>query len=179
MSAFIKCIPFVLNHECFINDKGDLISYYEDKNTGEESNFGVSAKLLSMVSYWTKDPKDLSKEDAINFYFFFFWDRWRLQSITSNNVAAKIFDMMVNMGPHRAALIAQKAMNFEAVATDGVFGPNTLYGLNKVNEHDMLDKLTVECLKFYTEIAVGDNEKNLALWVKRASDKPKIEEILA
>src|SRR5712675_3110698 len=104
MAQFNNCIDFVLSHE------GGILN---DPSNGEYSNFGITLKLLQSINYFVKDPKDLTLSDAKNIYQQQFWQKYRLDLFTSDLVARKIFDMMVNMGPRQGAFCVQDALGLK------------------------------------------------------------------
>ncbi|MDY7001708.1 MAG: glycosyl hydrolase 108 family protein [Thermodesulfobacteriota bacterium] len=100
---------------------------------GGETKFGISKKAYPWL-----DIANLSLEDASAIYKRDYWDKLRLDEIQHPEIAEKIFDMAVNMGPGSAVLILQRALNFLVGATgfspltaDGVMGPMTLSCANQ------------------------------------------------
>jgi lysozyme family protein len=167
MSSFDNCISFLLNNE------GGILN---DPQTGEDSNFGVTKGLLKQVNWYPKDPKQLNQDGAKNIYYIFFWQKYTLNSITSEVIAAKILDMIVNMGPRQAGLLLQRALNFTPDRTDGIIGYWTIADLNQWSEATVMPKLIEQCLDFYTKLAASDAkyEKYLAGWLTRAKKVPVI-----
>lgn len=159
MAKFELCIDFVLKHE------GGLLN---DKATGEYSNFGITRELLQGINYFTKDPKELTINDAKNIYMQQFWQKYRLDLFTSDKVARKIMDMFVNMGPKQATLLIQRSLKLPAELIDGVLGHFTRGEINEMSESQFLQGLVEESKKYYTKIAVGPKEKYLQGWLNRA-----------
>lgn len=85
-TKFDKAIKVVLAHEGgYVNDPNDL---------GGETNFGISKR-----SYPTVDIKNLTREQAVEIYRGDWWERYRYGDIEDLDVATKVFDLAVNMGP--------------------------------------------------------------------------------
>jgi lysozyme family protein len=163
MAKFENVIPYILNNEG---------GYLEDKQTGERSNFGITAKLLFAIDYFTKEPKDLTINDAKNIYITQFWQKYRFDLFDSDRVAAKVMDMYVNMGPHQAALTIQKAMNLKPPFLDGILGHFTRGEINEWPVDAFLSAVCGESKKFYTSIAKDEKAKYLNSWLIRAEKVP-------
>ncbi len=90
---------------------------------------GVVAQLDRLLSA----DKALQLE-VQKFYKLNYWDVNRLDLIDSQVLGDKLFDIGVNMGVKRAALMLQQALNltnvngraYRDIAEDGVIGPETL-----------------------------------------------------
>ena len=72
--------------------------------------------------------------DVLKFYKLNYWDANRLDAVFDQDLASKLYDITVNMGVKRAALIWQEALNLTNVngraypdtAMDGVVGVQTV-----------------------------------------------------
>ena len=166
MPDFQNALDFLLKHE------GE--TFFEDKATGEKSMFGITDKFLSYINYPKSDPRDLVRSDAYNIYWSHFWKKYNLDEISSQAVANKILDMMVNTGSREATKLVQLALNSLGlnVPVDGIFGKWTLHGLNNVSltEDRILEELRLKLIDFYKGIAVGERSKYLKGWLARAND---------
>lgn len=157
MSHFDKAILSVLKHE------GGYVNHPSDP--GGETNFGICRR-----SYPKLDIKSLTKESAINIYRADFW-RPEYDKMPYG-VAAKVFDMAVNMGKHQAHRLLQRAVG---VDDDGIIGKKTLDAINRVLPLDsVLEGITREQKKFYLKIVEGKPSSKvfLAGWFKRAEWHP-------
>jgi lysozyme family protein len=98
---------------------------------GGETMYGITKK-----QYPNEDIKNMTLERAKLIYKQDYWDRLRLGELDNASIAEKLFDICVNMGPGRATLIAQKAVNFigyyveKTTDEDGRIGPETMKFLN-------------------------------------------------
>ena len=167
---FDIALPFVLKHEGgFSNDPDD---------PGGKTNYGVTQDTLTRVrakdASLPKDVTDLTVDQAKRVYAlggYWIWD-----GIGNQGVATKLFDMAVNMGPHTAVALAQRAMNRLGVdlLADGILGPHTLIAINASDPMAVMGSLCVVSANHYK--AIVDNHpvqvKWLKGWLSRAADVP-------
>jgi len=119
-TAFLRAFDRLIQAEGgYVNDPLDR---------GGETKFGISKK-----AYPELDIANLSLEDARAIYKRDYWDKLFLDELQHPEIAEKIFDVAVNMGPRAAVLILQRALRFfgEDVEADGVMGPMTLGAANQ------------------------------------------------
>ena len=100
---------------------------WRDDDPGGETNYGISKG-----SYPSIDIKNLTKAQAIEIYRRDYWEKPKINMIKDDDLAAKVFDIGVNVGTTRAVRFLQTAINFlgAKLATDGVLGPKTLSAVN-------------------------------------------------
>jgi lysozyme family protein len=175
---FLQALETTLKHEGGYNDvQGDA---------GGATNFGISLRYLKdlfKTDDWVdvngdgvvdaKDIKNLTKEDAAKIYYKQFWQRQHCDLITHKNVAAKLFDMSVNMGLKQAAKLIQRAVNrlgFVKLVDDGILGQASIVAINKADEKQLEVLLRYECIMFYQGLiqAKPDYVKFLKGWTMRA-----------
>jgi lysozyme family protein len=162
------------------NKKGDMVNYMNvdgiiaktiqreggyvnDKNDkGGETNFGISKR-----QYPKLDIKELTEADAIAIYKEDYWNKLNLSLLISEVVAEKIFDMCVNLGPHRAIEIAQEIVG---ARKDGILGSESAYLINTQIPTQFVAKLREKQVEHYVNLAVNDPSqmKFLRGWVRRA-----------
>lgn len=171
MSNFNNALKHVLANEGgYANISGD---------TGGQTYQGISRNNWPNWSGWSiidknmplrynqiLENKDL-EEVVASFYYTNFWDRMKLSSVSSQEVARKIFDMGVNMGTSRAIKLTQEVLR--GLVVDGIIGSKTIKAINNEGE-DLLDQLRTRCIKFYTDLAERrpSNRKFLNGWLRRA-----------
>jgi lysozyme family protein len=141
-SHFDKAILITLKHEGgFVNDPVD---------PGGATNWGMSIRFLTRDAGdgdgdgWldgdldhdgdidVDDIKNMTVEQARKLYRIHFWDKYSYDSIIDFTVAARVFDMTVNMGPKQTGKIVQRALNEcgQNVGVDGAIGKNTFAAIN-------------------------------------------------
>lgn len=179
MAVFDNVINFALGHE--VSNGGTLL---DNPKTGELSNFGITGPFLQQnnASLFATQPsvRQLTRLQAIQTYQNYF-NNLGLPSLKSDRVAAKFFDMCINMGSVEAARLLQMAVNSmgAAVPVDGKFGVLTENAVNMLTtniidgEGKLLAVLVQRCITFYKSIATGNKAIYLSAWLSRANDLPK------
>lgn len=162
MANFNEALKFILKHEgteLFIGPN-------------ERSRYGITEILLMSISYNIKDPNNLQMNDVEWIYNKVFWEPKNLDCISSQLVANKIFDMMVNMGTYQSTKLVQAALNSSGnnCVIDGKLGPHTMIEINHCDEEKLLSELVLKCITFYKSIAKNEKAKYLAGWLTRAED---------
>lgn len=161
MANFDRAIEKTLAHE------GGLVDHPEDP--GGVTNYGISlrwaraemksagddlADILDVDDDGDMDADDirlLDRDTAKQVYRIGFWDRYRYSQVVSQDVAEKIFDMTVNMGPRQSHKNAQRALRAagEDVVDDGIIGPATRSALNRASSGCVLAAMRSEQAGFY------------------------------
>ena len=152
---FEKAVEKLLKNEGgYVNDPDD---------PGGETQFGISKR-----SYPDRNIKKLTKDDAIKIYFRDFWKPGRFGEFERDEIGEKIFNLSVNMGIRKAAVILQLALIYTGrkVKLDGVIGPETI---GAVNAHErpawLLDKIKLFAIQEYVGISAWKYWRG---WIKRA-----------
>lgn len=174
--AFEKAVEFVLSHEGgFTNDPDD---------PGGPTNWGISLRFLGSLSKIDdsgyapgdldkdgdvdlEDIRTMGREDAVKIYEEQWWERYKYYNIKSIQVASKVMDLSVNMGPRQAHLCVQRALRAcgSRVVDDGVFGPRTTAGVNNVDPRSFMAAVRSEAAGFYRGL---NRELYLRGWLNRA-----------
>lgn len=177
MSAkFEAALNNTLRHEGgYVNDPVD---------PGGATNYGISLRFLRNVGDLdlgdvdhdgdidADDIRLFSREHAASAYRAQFWDKCGYEAIKDALIAAKVFDMAVNMGPRQAHKILQRALNDLgcSLVVDGDLGPLTLGAVNNVEGLRLFPRIVVRAKGFYLGLML----RNPALkkykngWFKRA-----------
>ena len=155
----MKAVEVVLRHEGgYVNDLND---------PGGETKFGISKR-----SYPDLDIKNLTREQAIEIYYNDWWCRYRYGEIEDLDVATKVFDLSVNMGPATAHRLLQEALVFLGypVDVDGILGPQTLVAVNRADPKRLLQVLRWRAAERYFHIAEHSPQMRAFLfgWLRRA-----------
>ena len=130
MADFAKAVDITLGLEGgHVDDPHDY---------GGETKFGISKR-----SYPHLDIVKLSVEDAKDIYKRDYWDKLRLDDVTSQAVAEEVFDTAVNCGWNKAGQMLQSSINLfllgletASLDVDGLVGPVTLKALRVVTRSE-------------------------------------------
>jgi len=134
---------------------------------GGETRWGISHKAYPELVIST-----LTRDQAKKLYHLHYWLQPKIHLILDDAVAAKIFDLGVNLGPRRSVRILQKAMNKSyapesELKTDGILGPLTLRVVNgTINPWYLLAVIKQIAVKKYCDIDRGG--RYLKGWIRRA-----------
>lgn len=155
---FDKAIPYILKHE------GGLCNVSGDP--GGLTNFGICQR-----QYPSLDIANLTEDAAIRIYESDYWMSY--MDLMPDIVAAKLFDMSVNMGHDRANKLLQQAVGVDA---DGQVGAITLAAVKLPDPKTVVQRMCEEQSSFYIRLAERKPEmkKFLAGWLKRASWVPTV-----
>jgi lysozyme family protein len=148
-----------------LKNEGGYVNDPTDK--GGETNFGISKRTYPDINI-----KNLTLNQAKTIYKRDFWDKQQYNNIDNINIAAKIFDLSVNIGVSKANILIQRALRSVGinVSRDGILGIVTLSAINKTSSTELLAALKSEAAGYYRSI-VASNKKNskfLKGWLKRA-----------
>ena len=159
--SFDAAVKAVLDWEGgYVNDPAD---------PGGETNFGISRR-----SYPTTDIEHLTVDQAIAIYRRDFWTPLRCSEMPAP-IAAKVFDMAVNMGLQTAAKLLQRALNHLCIngplAIDGKIGPLTILAAKTASTNRLLAALRTEARNHYIELATETPSLRQYLrgWLRRAN----------
>lgn len=172
-SSFELAIPFILKHEGGMsNDKND---------PGGLTNYGISLRYLKSEKmdlnrdgkFDEKDIKSLTIEEAKKVYLDKWWNKYKYYKIKNQQVATKVFDMSVNLGPDRAHKILKKAINaivIEDIPVDGRLDSSTINTINTLPSIHLLMVLRELQKEFYINLTISHPRLLVFLkgWVKRS-----------
>ena len=130
MAKFLPALQLVLKHE------GGLVDSIAD--SGGITNFGISYafyKKSIKPDATAEDIKRLNVSEAEDIYKRYFWDRADFESIESQAICNRLFDLSVNCGLAHAVGIIQRAVNAcngSHLVTDGQLGGKTIDAINSI-----------------------------------------------
>jgi len=140
-----------------------------DGDAGGETNFGISKR-----EYADLDIADLTRDDAVQIYWFDWWIRFSYDDLPAA-VAPKVFDLAINVGPGDAAIIVQRACRACGIAVPEAdnLGPRTRAAAHQIaseNRTDaMLAAIRSEAAGHYRGLAlVRGQSRFLNGWLNRA-----------
>lgn len=165
--------------DVLLQDEGGYTDDVDDP--GGATNFGITQRDLDK---WTLDlhmpdrVKELLKSDAARYYKYLWWDKYHYNNFTSLEIATKIFNLSVNIGPQEAASLLQEALQWSGygIKVDGVIGPKTFAATNEMCLHGREEDLHVELneeVSHYYEHITEENPKLLKFlkgWLRRAEE---------
>ncbi len=144
----------------YVNDPAD---------PGGETQFGISKRTYPDV-----DIADLTMDQAIDIYWRDWWNRkmrWLLK-IDDSDLAAKLFDIGINVGASRAAKFLQLSCRHlgARLVIDGVVGPRTLAAVNAYDPEELEKEFSVQAALYYSRLAMYRRSmaKFLKGWLRRA-----------
>ena len=111
---------------------------------------------------------NVALEDMVaRFYKREFWDKLKLDLVTSQKIADEIFVFAINVGIPQAVKAAQRAAG---VVVDGKIGPKTLMALNKMDETVFDEVYDILEIDYYEMLAEKPKfEKFVKGWRNRAT----------
>lgn len=180
---FDKAILITLKHEGgFVNDPVD---------PGGATNWGMSIRFLINDAgdadgdgfldgdidkdgdIDVDDIKNMTVEQARKLYRIYFWDKYDYDTIVDFTVAARVFDMTVNMGPKQTGKIVQRALNDcgQNVGVDGAIGKNTFAAINCTDPEILMAEIRQQHAQFYLDLIAAKPkfEKYRKGWLRRAA----------
>lgn len=180
---FDKAILITLKHEGgFVNDPVD---------PGGATNWGMSIRFLINDAGdgdgdgWLDgdidhdgdididDIKNMTIEQARKLYRIHFWDKYDYDKIVDFTVAARAFDMTVNMGPRQTGKIIQRALNElgNNLVVDGKIGKNTFATINCTDPEMLMAEIRQAHAQFYLDLIKAKPQfaKYKKGWLRRAA----------
>lgn len=164
-AEFLSAVERVLLDEGGRSNRAD--------DSGGLTNFGISAR-----AYPDLDIAAISRADAIAIYWRDWWLKFRFDHLPPSAVAAKTFNLAVNIGPIPAVRCLQRAVRAAGGARlveDGELGELTIRAAADLDAHVLLAAIRSEAAGYYRVSAAlargpradGDR-KFLEGWLNRA-----------
>src|SRR6185437_13795 len=139
MANFDDALAFVLRNE------DPHLSGIVTEDSGGRTRFGIAGRShpeLGGGFYFGPAEEALATARAI--YRTEYWRPMHGDAIDDQSVAAKLFDMAVNMGVRQAVMLCQRAVSAVAalrLVEDGIPGSRTLDAVNRANPEALLAQL--------------------------------------
>jgi lysozyme family protein len=176
MSSFEPAVAVVLAHE------GTDTNYWVDDgdDPGGETVWGWSMLTIMKLKLSPRDLgleqdrftpgclKAVSKATCAELYRKYFWELYGYERLVDQVVATKVMDAAVNMSPHTAHCLAQRAAG---VAEDGILGPMSVQAINTLEPRVFVAAYSMTLSNHYRAIASARprSMKFLSTWLKRAN----------
>lgn len=144
-----------------VHEGGATITHDAD-DRGGLTKYGISQKAYPEI-----DIESLTEEQAKEIYKRDYWDMVKADQISSQEIAASIFDFAVNAGPGTAIKAAQRAAN---VASDGVLGPVSIGALNGMDGTLFKYRYALEKIRHYRDVVTRNSSQRKFLlgWINRS-----------
>lgn len=150
-----------------IQREGGYVDHPADR--GGPTNFGITEQVARAHGF-TGDMVSLPIETAFSIYFQIYWQRPGFDQVAVRmpRLAIELLDTGANMGPKRATIFLQRALNvfnrgasdYPDIAVDGDCGPITLHALEglraKRGNAELLLLRAVECQQGARYIEIGE-----------------------
>lgn len=171
--------PVCFNSFVLLNEAGNPPQYVPNADPTRTNPYALALAGINSaafpVDYATIDALPLAQRPAAvaAFYQRTYWNRFIAQ-VESNPVAMSVMDAEVNEGIGVGVELMQRAVNQTSkaeLATDGVWGPRTLAGINACLPVDLVPTFQQLRVARYRQI-VADNPSeigNLKGWIARAT----------
>ncbi len=171
---FESALNVVLEHEGGAsNDKDD---------PGGATQWGITLKLLKELNYDVdkdgevdeEDVFKLTRTDADKIYLKDFWDKYNFENIQDLDIATKLFDTCVNIGPTHTDRLIRSTFNTiltDKVSANGPIDEEILYMLNMVYPEVFLKQFRKDQASYYLALIKKNPklEKYKIGWLRRAA----------
>ena len=171
MADFDPAVQLTLRHEG---------GFFHNPITGEVVNHGITLAFVRDSGFNTAADetfiRNLTTQQAQDIYRKYFWDRYGIGAIADQDLAGKVFDLTVNMGPggtarQGALTLVQKAVNDcgGTCAVDGILGPLSIAQINALDPVRLLTAYRQRAKARYRRIAAANPNLagNLGGWLAR------------
>ncbi|MHA2337481.1 MAG: glycoside hydrolase family 108 protein [Candidatus Hodarchaeales archaeon] len=167
MNTFEKAVTLVLRRE------GGYVNHPSDP--GGATNFGISQRWVNSMGF-ALDIKDISRDQAVEYYFDYFWEPYGLDELESEILAIKFFDAIVNLGPSQATKCLQRSLRATGknyVNDDGGLGPITKRAIKESTIDYLLIAFRSEIACHYRRLVDmhPNNKAFIKGWLRRAYDE--------
>lgn len=136
---------------------------------------GVTKYGIAQAFHPDVDVENLTLDQAAKIYLNDYWLPMNCEGIATIDeiVAAKVFDMGVNPGPHSGAVIFQSAIKVlsPGLSVDGKIGPKTLAALAAIDIQTAKELIQERLEAYYRN---RDNPRFEKGWLRRAADWPDL-----
>jgi len=174
MSEFEQAYTVVLMHEGRYSNRGT--------DSGGETYRGVARNHhpgwlgWGFVDRWRPHPAFPAVLDdvaglqlEVRAFYRAWWERYGYGRLESQDVATKVFDLGVNLGPKAAHVCMQRALRSVGwrVAEDGILGSITVNAVNQKHPC-LLTGIRCEAAGYYRDLDLQQSQEYEAGWLSRA-----------
>ena len=145
MADFFAAYNWMMNNE----DRSRACAIVPDAPPGAHAISGInSAAYPSEYASIAAMPQNKRQSAVQSFYQDHFWNQWYAR-LNSDEVAKRVFDAAVNMGPGTAVKLLQQAAGS---SVDGAWGPITVGAANAVDSTTLVTSFQKVRLAHYQGI---------------------------
>ena len=161
---FEEAIEIILQHEGVGIDPENPTGYVNDPDDpGGETHFGITKR-----SYPSLAIGNLTRDEAIEIYKNDYWLKYNYDQIQNDTLAFMLFDQAVLCGPVTVNRMIQAVLRKDLgdldIEVDGILGDKTIYALNSLEPHDLINKFKIRAERRYRDL---DKPKYLKGWLNR------------
>ena len=150
-------------------------AYVPNDNGHGPSKYGITLETYQvyMPDATPETIMALMEAEALDWYCTCVWSRYNIGDITDQNLANKVLDLVVNMGPVALKLLQEAVNSVDPADTpltvDGILGPWTIELVNATDPVKLLAEYKTLAAQLYREIAANNPAEagDLAGWLKR------------
>ena len=170
MSDFLPAYNFMMDNE------DGARAYKQVPDVGGSAISGINSHdyptEFAAIAAIPQSERGLEVE---KFYRASFWNKW-FEQLPSQDLANRVFDASVNMGPGTAVRLLQEAVNnfrkvLPSITVDGAWGPITIDVVNNCWTEKFVISFQQVRAAYYLRIVDADPSKAryLHAWLARAS----------
>jgi lysozyme family protein len=164
LTWFDQAFDYVMSHEGGYSD--------DPVDPGKATKYGISSRTYPDINI-----ANLTMCQAKQIYLDDWWKLYGYDRIPHYTIAAKVFDLAINMGPSEAHKIFQRALHAAGqrhVTVDGVIGSQTLTAFSKTDPREVLSAMKAEAAWYYRNLISARPElKHFENgWLNRAYSDP-------
>lgn len=150
--------------------EGGYINHKYD--AGGETKFGIAKRWYPNVNI-----KELTLDQAKIIYYEDYWLRYNLDKLIHRELAIKVFDTMIVIGPRMGTLLLEESiqsMGYQ-IPADGIFDPELIYIANtECDQIDLIDRYQILMEEYFKKIVASNPSQKVFLqgWINRARNEP-------
>ena len=152
----------------FLMDSEDSRRTWADvPDSGGYAIAGINSRFFPVQYEAIKAIPQAQRGPSVSaFYRKYFWNEW-LDTLTSTEIAKRVFDSAVNQGSQTAVKLLQLAVSvsYSHLYADGLWGPKTLATVNAAPSDALVQAFKNERIDAYQRIG----GTNLKAWIARAN----------
>lgn len=166
MANFDVCFNWMMDNE----DRRRSYQTVPDYPPGSSAISGINSHAYpNQFASILAIPQNQRGPAVQEFYQVNFWNQWFGQ-LSYDDVAKRVFDAAVNMGPATAVKLLQIAVGFNTSDVDGAWGPHTVSAANVMSSPALVNAFQSARTEHYRQIVDRNPSEGIYLpaWIARA-----------